>query len=250
MNLAVTSVSNALQALTTRPLAFLRATFNESEVSEIYPSRGAAIRGPFGLCGKLRAARATITLHFGFGQQETFTRSIDLDAKDAASAPVGRIWAQKKLAELELDPSRNASDILAVGQKYSIVTRGTSLIVLDSVDDYLRYRITPPDDLRAEYDRRATQANVEKAREKKDHIEQVVAQFEERKTWWRTEFKPGPLVTEPKQITAEGRVVGGVAGGAVGGGRAQLSASLPPPSAPSARAPEALYESVEASKAA
>ena len=209
LNLAAMTVADALQALTTQPLAFLRATYDAGAAAEVYPSRGTAIRGPFGVAGRLRADRATITLHFGYGARETYTRTVEVDAGAQVAAPVARIWAQKKLADLQLAPALNAGAILDLGQRFGIVTEGTSLIVLDTVEDYVRYRIAPPDELLAEYERRTKDLALQKIREQKDHIERVVAQFEERKTWWRTEFKPGPDVDKPQEVTGAGRPTAG-----------------------------------------
>ena len=211
VDLAAVTVADALQALTTQPLAFLGATYDASQVEEVYPSRGAAVRGPFGVAGKLRAARARVTLRFGYGTRETFTRSFDLDAGAAEHTPVARIWAQKKLAELSQSPARHAQDMLALGRRFGIVTEGTSLIVLDLVSDYVRYHIEPPQDLRAEYERLMKEDVTRKLRSDKEHLEAVVAQFGERKTWWRTAFAPDPVrdkVTvgagqEPRMMAAE-----------------------------------------------
>jgi tetratricopeptide (TPR) repeat protein len=213
INLATQTVADALKALTTLPLVFMRASFDSTQVSDIYPSRAAAVRGPFGVAGKLRAARAKVTLHFGYGATESYSRSFDLDAATEFKAPVSRLWAQKKLAELEQSPASNAKAILALGRQFSIVTDGTSLIVLDTVADYVRYAIEPPADLRAEYDRLVKAAGLQKARTGKDHLEKVVAQFNDRKLWWSTEFKPEPFSDKPQAgavnesvaVTAESR---------------------------------------------
>ncbi len=242
LTLTTTTVKDALQALTTRPLALLRATFDPAEVGEVYPSRGAAIRGPLGLSGRLRTGHAKITLHFGFGGQETSARTIDLDTKESATAPVARIWAQKKLAELELDPTRHADEILALGQQYSIVTRSTSLLVLDRVEDYVRYAVTPPDELRAEYDRRLKDAQVVKARQEQDTLEAVIAQFEERKTWWRTEFKAGPPKDPRAPLTGGGRTEARAAD------RSEALAVMAPGQAAPSPAMEGAARGVQASK--
>ena len=201
LNLTTQTVADAVQALTTQPLVFLRASYDATQVTEVYPSRGAAVRGPFGLAGKLRADRARVTLHFGYGTRESYSRTFDLDASAPLTAPVARIWAQKKLAELSQAPTRNAEAIAALGRHFGIVTDGTSLIVLDSVADYVRYKIAPPKELLAEYERQTKEDTGKKVRRDKDHLEQVVAQFEERKTWWRTEFKPDPVTNKPAVIT-------------------------------------------------
>lgn len=239
LNLQGLSHEDALKALTTRPLAFLRATYGASEVGEVYPSAGRALRGPFGLAGLLKAPRAKVTLHFGFGATTRFTRVFDIDPTQAAvDAPVARLWAQRKLAELELDKTRNAQAITALGQAHSLVTEGTSLIVLDDVADYVRYRIVPPEDLRAEYDRRVSLDLDQSKQRDKDHLEALVRQFEERKSWWNTVFK---APDQPKgKADKPGGVIGGVVGGVVGG--AARPGSIPPP--PASPVPTAARQAV------
>lgn len=244
LNLQSLSAEEALKALTTRPLAFLRAVTGRGDVAEVYPGVGRVVRGPFGLAGLLKTPRARLTLQFGFGRSVRVTRTFDLDAAKAAeAAPVARMWAQRKLAKLELDPARNAKAILALGQAHGLVTEGTSLIVLDDVADYVRYRIAPPEELRAEYDRRVGEETQRVVQRDKEHLEALVKQFEERKAWWATEFKappkPRPSSTEPPPPGAggvpggvPGGVIGGVVGGVVGGTARREEVPPPPPPPP------------------
>jgi tetratricopeptide (TPR) repeat protein len=69
-----------------------------------------------------------------------------------------------------------------------------------------------------------------KVRQDKDHLERVVAQFEERKTWWRTEFKPDPIKDKPAVITVGESVV---AVAAPPGVSQEMRAAGAAPSAPS-----------------
>ncbi|HOD34215.1 MAG TPA: hypothetical protein PKO12_12080, partial [Holophaga sp.] len=229
LNLQRLSDAEAAQALTTRPLAFLRATYPEGSLSEVHPSQGQAVRGPFGLAARLIAERTKVTLHFGFGTTVRFTQVIDLDAAQAAvEAPVARLWAQKKLAALELDRARNAQAITALGQAHGLVTEGTSLIVLDDVADYVRHRIVPPEDLRAEYDRRVAEEKDRKTRDAQDHLEALVTAFTERKQWWDTVFKaPKGKFREAKELRAPG-----VAGAGVAGNISLVEDAPPPPPPP------------------
>jgi len=235
LNLQGMSNDEALRSLATRPLAFLRATYGAGQVEELYPSAARVVRGPFGLAGLLKAARAKLTLHFGFGSTTRLTKSFEIDPTQAAvDAPVARLWAQKKLAELELDKTKNAKAITSLGQAHGLVTEGTSLIVLDELADYLRYRITPPEEMRAEYERRVVEQKDDAKRQDQAHLEGLVRQFEERKNWWKTEFK-APKETEKKDKVG-GLVVGSatpsVAGGGVGGTGMAVTGAPPPPPSP------------------
>ena len=48
---------------------------------------------------------------------------------------------------------RACAEIRRLGQRFGLVTRETSLIVLDRIEDYARYEIAPPAELRADYER-------------------------------------------------------------------------------------------------
>lgn len=191
----------ALAALTSRPLAFLRANYDSGAVEEVYPSGGQVLRGSFVVTGKVRAAGAKLTLHFGYGGTTRFTRVLSLAREEGSEAPVRRLWAQKKLAELELDKVRNAKAIVDLGKAFGLVTEGTSLIVLEDIQDYVRFKIAPPAELRAEYERLSAQQQRQEGDREKAHLEQVLRAFEERQRWWETEFKPPQ--PEPKSSKVE-----------------------------------------------
>ena len=204
IDLARATDQEALASLCSRPLAFLRAGYESGAVEELYPSGGQVLRGSFLLAGKLRTPGAKLTMQFGYGGRTRFTRVVNFSREEGSEAPVRRLWAQKKLAELQLDKVRNAKAIVELGKAFGLVTEGTSLIVLEDIQDYVRFRIEPPQELRAEYDRLAAQFRKQEGDREKAHLQQVLNAFLERQRWWETEFKPTPPEPRPKQ--AEGRI--------------------------------------------
>ena len=97
----------------------------------------------------------------------------------------------------------------------------------------MRYSIEPPR-LLAEYQRLMKEKDGKKQRSDKDHLEKVVAQFEERKTWWRTEFKPDPVKDKPvvpagQESRAAAAEALARAPGDAGGGMAGRAVSSDPP---------------------
>lgn len=245
LDLAALGQAKALDALVTQPLAFQKATYEPGAVSEVYPNGGAVVRGSFGLAGRLLRPGAELTLHFGYGATEAFTRRVRLDG--GTPAPVARLWAQKKLVELRVEPQRHAATIRDLGKTYGLVTPETSLLVLDTAQDYARYEVTPPPELKAEVDR-LVQAQVRDQRHQQQEVlEQVRHQFQARIHWWETEFKPGPLPKpspRPSPIDAAGSVAAGGAGWSaredLAGSRAREHRSsalgAPPPPSPAAPA--------------
>ena len=57
-----------------------------------------------------------------------------------------RFWAQQKVAELSLFADRNADELAKVGKAFNLVTPNTSLLVLETADQYVQHRVVPPKD--------------------------------------------------------------------------------------------------------
>ena len=63
-------------------------------------------------------------------------------------------YGQLKIAEL-LSSGAAEAEVTAAGKRFGLVTPGTSLLVLDSLDQYVRYRVRPPEglaEMRRRYD--------------------------------------------------------------------------------------------------
>lgn len=97
----------------------------------------------YGRCSK----DAEIQLDFGSGSGPATTRQVRL--ADAATLDpqrgefVPRLWAVARIAELELAPQRDREAIVALSQRYGVVTADTSMLVLDRIEDYVRYKVEP-----------------------------------------------------------------------------------------------------------
>ncbi|GAB1596976.1 VIT domain-containing protein [Lysobacter claricitrinus] len=187
--------------------------------------------GMLRIAGRLTDANPRITLDVARGYEHA---RIDVPLSDAvegeAAAP---LWANYDVAKLMEAPERNRAAIARVGSDFGIVTPGSSLIVLENVDDYVRYAITPPDELRDDYARlmRANATRRDEARSKQ--LDTVRRQWNERIEWWSTPFPKG---APPKPKREEMR-------GAVG-------FAPPPAPAPSAPPPPAAMEMAQAADAA
>ena len=59
----------------------------------------------------------------------------------ALADSVHRLWAQAWLAELASATQPDSAAMIAIGKRYGVVTQGTSLLVLDRIEDYVRYRV-------------------------------------------------------------------------------------------------------------
>lgn len=91
-----------------------------------------------------------IQVRLTLGNQEVKTLSIKADISDVRESFFSnenipqRVWSQMKLAELLVDPIQNRAEILQHGLKYHLVTPETSLLVLESLSQYLEFKVEPP----------------------------------------------------------------------------------------------------------
>ncbi|RLA70134.1 MAG: hypothetical protein DRG30_09520, partial [Epsilonproteobacteria bacterium] len=122
-----------------------------------------------------------------------------------ASDLLSRVWANSKIETLSMQHKNNKKKIIALSQKYKIVTRYTSMIVLDRVEDYVRYEIVPPRSLQKRYYALLKEKRREKQSEKKRALEESIALLNEQKKWYRTRFP----VKQPKYKEEEEEGLGG-----------------------------------------
>ncbi len=181
----------ALAMLLGDPLRLIHASYDANAVSDVYPLDGSIVGNDFSLSGRLRRKQADVTLQFGHGT--TVEKTVTVRVSAVEGIPSGNVayqWAVKKIAALGIDYDANRNEIIETAKLYGVVTEGTSLIVLDSVQDYVRYGIVPPEELRAEYDRLVSRQNTTvkpvDQEQNREIPRAVYSKFEEFRSWWNT----------------------------------------------------------------
>jgi len=204
INLTTQALPEALKALRYQSFQLLDYKVKSGNVTNIYPQKGALVEENFTFAGQLSSEEATVVISLGYPgkviveKELTFTK--DNTSGTGEFALLRRIWAEKKIAQLQREGAL-AKDIDAVGRQYGIVTEGNSLIVLETVADYVRYQITPPKELQREYERLVNKEKQDKEKEKKEHLDYVVKLSEAQSKWWNTSF---PIAgTQPVKNTAK-----------------------------------------------
>lgn len=117
------------------------------------------------------------------------------DARAVAGGLVAQAWASARLDRLAADPVANAAEATAVSRQFGIVGADTSLLVLDTLDDYLRYGIRAPAPLRAEYDRLHAVVVGDEKQARRDRLDDLARQFADRERWWNTAWPKGSPVS-------------------------------------------------------
>lgn len=189
INLNSISNDDAFKQLSEQNLQFLGIK-NGMDVRQTYPSMHVNVNGHFSLAGILNEFNTEFILQFGYGNTVLSEVPIRLNATEhtLTSIDVSRVWAQKKISEMDIQYDQNKDDISTLGKQFGIVTRNTSLIVLENLDDYLRYDINPPVELRTQYEAVMKQRRADILERKTNLINAAVSMTKELKTWWNTDF--------------------------------------------------------------
>jgi len=192
LNLARTDDDEAFRALGATPFALLSVEATMGTIGDVMPSGGRPVQGTVTVAGRLLSSEAVVTLRYGRGRRVLATRRITLQRSAASrSGLVPRFWAQEKAAELALDPSKR-SELVALGRRFGLVTPGTSLLVLETLEQHLAHGIAPPASrpaMRSEYLRLAAEVKRDRAAGRSDKLERVAAMWQEYVDWWRRDFR-------------------------------------------------------------
>jgi Ca-activated chloride channel family protein len=202
-NLGKLGDPQVIKAVGSPPFSFISASYDGS-VTEVYPRSSQPVHGRFSLSGQLKNGQAVIRLNFGRGGIISHAVDYSISRQQAAAGQLlSTHWAQKKIAELAIFPDVNADKIKSTGQEHGLVTPGTSLIVLESLQQYARHHIAPPESLpemRARYFELLERNESITRRKKAGKLERVVAMWNRRVDWWKTEFEyPEDFVYEEMQ---------------------------------------------------
>lgn len=115
------------------------------------------------------------------------------------STLLATVWAARRMEDLAQQADRRQEEFLALGRKYSVAGPGLSLIVLDTLQQYLTHKIEPSERLSFHDEwvrlRAAEDDQIEAKRVSADFEKQLLSYWEERVKWWND---PKPKIETPK----------------------------------------------------
>lgn len=175
-----------------RPVWSLRtASADDALVTGLLPATGTPAGGRFLVTGVLRGSEAEVTLGFGFGRPAE-SRTFRVSASGAVEGDLLRVhWAQAKLSGLLPDADRNEEEITRLGREQGLVTPFTSLLVLETIEQYLRHEILPPatfPEMREKYIEVVEGRRREEAALERSKLERIIELWRARVEWWETKF--------------------------------------------------------------
>jgi tetratricopeptide (TPR) repeat protein len=189
LNLLNLAPSDALTALTHQSVSLSGMHGAKELVSaSVYPENGRIT-----IAGILSAPDAILTLDWRDASGEHRSQQVVIRNAPASGIAASR-WARLQLAKLEADYKNNRAAIRRLGNRFGMVTRETSLIVLDSIDDYVKYEIVPPESLKQEYESKLVQKNQHANNERSTHLNDIAQRFAQKIDWWKKRF---PKVDKP-----------------------------------------------------
>jgi len=195
INLYNHTKDEALELLLSNSEKFLSFDYKRGEFKELYPTTAKAIDGSLDAVGILRANSAKLTLNYGgvngVTRRQTFTIK-----KNTNRSVVSRLWASQKIEDLSYDMTKNRKAIDNLSKKYSILVKGKAFIVLDRVEDYVKYGITPPKEMRQEYDKAIIGIKKDKRNIQKEIKKDNLRRIKNLKSW----YKNPPKIEEKKSL--------------------------------------------------
>jgi hypothetical protein len=116
----------------------------------------------------------------------------------APSPPPGRVEL------LGLFADKNAAELLTLGQRFGLVTEGTSLLVLETLAQHLEHQVEPSParpQLREQYLAAVAGREGERRRSEAEQLDRVAALWSARVAWWKEDHSvpPGWKWSEPSQ---------------------------------------------------
>lgn len=208
LNLAEGTIDDAVDLLAYRPVRLASVRVEQGDVDGLYPMGGQVTNDMITVGGIMRSDEAVIELQFESGPGATRLERIRISGREDfdSGTTIARLWAHNELDRYGADPVRNEAAITSIGQRFGIVTPGTSLIVLELLEDYVRFNIEPPASeptLLAQWTERRKGIVDDSVRRRSLHKEEMLALWNQRKQWYDRVFEPyvPPVANIPSQVS-------------------------------------------------
>lgn len=148
---------------------------------------GQPANGRVTLLGELVEAKTKVRIVYADG---TESKPFSLRRADATEGKVlATAWASARVNQLAPRAEEFSDELLALGRSYGLVSPATSLIVLETLDQWVRHEIEPPaslPDMREQW-RRAMKGRANQ-NDPAPRIEHIAGLWKQRVQWWKTDF--------------------------------------------------------------
>jgi len=156
-------------------------------VQDVVVDRRSQAQGWLWLHARLAAEGVPMRVRVAGGEWQALPATQENEDGDLLAG----LWAQARLQQLSADRRGNREAMQRLSQQFSLVGPDTSLIVLETLDDYLRYAIRPSGKLRAEYGQRFARQVADRDAADRQRLDKVVTQWQQRQQWWNRSWPKG-----------------------------------------------------------
>lgn len=193
------AATDMLLRATTRVATLESEGATQLVAASIYPSDAV-----LAIAGELTEAKARVRVVVTQPDGRRQTLSLNVEAARDAGTLAAQAWARLKIASLAGEYEFHRAEIRRIGLAHAIVTRDTSLIILDRAQDYARQSITPPPELAAEVAQLRARMQQDEQASAQAQLERVVKLFEAKQAWWQREFpKDAPPKAQPSKLSQD-----------------------------------------------
>jgi hypothetical protein len=207
LDLAALDSADALRLIQERATRLVRIDgdgFDQASVASYRPDAGRLV-----LAGRFTAATATLDLVLESGDGATLHKRVELTAPALAEAGgsgfVAQRWARLRVDDLLAQPELHRTEIVALGQRFGVVTPETSLIVLETLADYQRYELMPPPGpLRDAYNDGLRMQAGQQARQSERHMTSLIERYRAVQAWWDKDFPKDAAPVQAQVTSAAG----------------------------------------------
>ena len=206
INLVRLDSKEALKQLKNETFQFLGISDNNS-VTNVYPNRNTNVTTDFSIAGRF-SENTTIELLFGYRGKVTQKLTVPIQS-GVQNSLVKRLWAKQKLSALNFNKEENKKEIIDLATQNHLITDYTSMLILDRLEDYVRYRIEPPQELKSEYKERIKNLKEDEAYKQleiKERKADLVEDYKDIINWYNMKFpkkekkvvkKEAPQIIDP-----------------------------------------------------
>ncbi|WP_430813865.1 VIT domain-containing protein [Carboxylicivirga sp. RSCT41] len=132
-------------------------------------------------------ALLAIKLYSGSNELERYEMEIP-EEQSYHDIPVARIWASQRINVLLRNKQKHKNDIISLATRYGVVSDYTSLMVLERLEDYIRFEVEPPAEWKGEYTRIKKRKKDLQSSNKDDYTQTINTYIKDYKEWWNTTF--------------------------------------------------------------
>ena len=194
-----------LERRTTRITGLRGSGVEKLVLGSHYPQNGNII-----VAGKWLDEKATITLTRQNPDGHSIEQSFILHPTTALTHPTfaAKRWAQFTINGLEIQSHLHTADITRLGKKFGLVTSQTSLLVLESFEDYVHYDVLPPlGKMRDAFLETKAKRELDSHAQKSQHLDRLLKRFNEKIRWWEKEFPKEDKKYEPEALAKSSGVM-------------------------------------------